>query len=143
MGSSNPLVGSPALPSYRSFGDTSSGAESDIQQLTEIARQMVGRWGMSAAVGPVTVIPRDGMGPYFTGVAEASPHTQQLVDDEVRRIVEQSQQEVVALLRQNRGKLDSLASALLEHETLDEEDAYAAAGVPRTATLSGATLNGK
>jgi cell division protease FtsH len=125
------------------FGDTSSGAESDIQQLTEIARQMVGRWGMSAALGPVTVIPRDGMGPYFTGVAEASPHTQQLVDEEVRRIVEQSHQEVVALLRQNRGKLDSLASALLEHETLDEEDAYAAAGVPRTATLSGATLNGK
>jgi cell division protease FtsH len=100
------------------------------------ARQMVGRWGMSAAVGPVTVIPRDGMGPYFPGTAEVSPHTQQLVDEEVRRIVEQSHQEVVALLRQNRGKLDSLASALLEHETLDEEDAYAAAGVPRTTTAS-------
>jgi cell division protease FtsH len=125
------------------FGDTSSGAESDIEQLTEIARQMVGRWGMSAAVGPVTVIPRDGMGPYFPGTAEVSPHTQQLVDEEVRRIVELSHEEVVALLRQNRGKLDSLASALLEHETLDEEDAYAAAGVPRIATLSAATLNGK
>ena len=42
------------------YGETTTGAESDIQQLTEIARQMVGRWGMSGAVGPVAVIPRDG-----------------------------------------------------------------------------------
>jgi cell division protease FtsH len=68
------------------------------------------------------------------GVAEVSQHTQQLVDDEVRRIVEESHQQVIALLQENRSKLDSLASALLEHETLDEDDAYAAAGVPRTAT---------
>jgi cell division protease FtsH len=114
------------------FGETSSGAESDIQQLTEIARQMVGRWGMSSAIGPVAVIPRDGAGPLLPGAAEVSPHTQQLVDEEVRRIVEESHQEVVVLLRENRDKLDSLASALLEHETLDEEDAYAAAGVERT-----------
>jgi cell division protease FtsH len=115
------------------FGETSTGAESDIQQLTEIARQMVGRWGMSSAIGPVAVIPRDGSGPLLPGVAEVSPHTQQLVDDEVRRIIDEFHQEVVSLLEQNRTQLDSLASALLEHETLDEEDAYAAAGVPRTA----------
>jgi len=115
------------------FGETSTGAESDIQQLTEIARQMVGRWGMSSAIGPVAVIPRDGSGPLLPGVAEVSPHTQQLVDDEVRRIIDEFHQEVVSLLEQNRPQLDSLASALLEHETLDEEDAYAAAGVPRTA----------
>jgi cell division protease FtsH len=113
------------------FGETSTGAESDIQQLTEIARQMVGRWGMSAAVGPIAVIPRDGMGPFLPGAAEVSPVTQQLVDEEVRRIVDESHERVVALLQQNRGKLDSLATALLEHETLDEEEAYAAAGVPR------------
>jgi cell division protease FtsH len=65
------------------------------------------------------------------GVAEVSPETQRLVDDEVRRIVDEAHQQVVALLRENRGKLDALATALLEHETLDEEDAYAAAGVPR------------
>src|SRR5439155_10827616 len=75
------------------FGETSTGAESDIQQLTEIARQMVGRWGMSTAVGPVAVIPRDGMGPFLPGAAEVSPVTQQLVDEEVRRIVEESHQE--------------------------------------------------
>jgi len=116
------------------FGETSSGAESDIQQLTELARQMVGRWGMSPAVGPIAVIPRDGQGPLLPGVAEVSPETQRLVDDEVRRIVDEAHAEVVDLLRANRDKLDSLAHALLEHETLDQDDAYAAAGVARTKT---------
>jgi cell division protease FtsH len=117
------------------FGEISTGAESDIEQLTAIARQMVGRWGMSAVVGPIAVLPRDGSGPLLPGAAEVSPHTQQLVDDEVRRVVEESQEEVVALLRDNRGKLDSLAHALLEHETLDEDDAYAAAGVSHGAEV--------
>jgi cell division protease FtsH len=116
------------------FGETSTGAESDIQQLTEIARQMVGRWGMSSAIGPVAVIPRDGTGPFLPGAAEVSSDTQRLVDQEVRRIVDEAHQQVLSLLRENRGKLDSLASALLEHETLDEEDAYAAAGVARAET---------
>src|SRR5213078_2320552 len=84
------------------FGETSTGAESDIQQLTEIARQMVGRWGMSAAIGPVAVIPRDGAGPLLPGAAEVSPDTQELVDAEVRRIVADSYKEVVALLKKNR-----------------------------------------
>jgi cell division protease FtsH len=113
------------------FGDLSTGAESDIQQLTQIARQMVGRWGMSEAIGPVAVLPRDGAGPLLPGAAEVSQETQKLIDEEVRRIVDEAYDHVLALLRQNRGKLDSLASALLEHETLDEEDAYAAAAVPR------------
>ena len=116
------------------YGETSTGAESDIQQLTEIARQMVGRWGMSDAIGPVAVIPRDGAGPLLPGVSEVSPDTQKLVDEEVRRIVEDSHREVIELLQQNRSRLDSLVHALLEHETLDEDDAYAAAGVERTAT---------
>ena len=119
------------------YDEISTGAESDIQQLTEIARQMVGRWGMSPAIGPIAVIPRDGSGPLLPGASEVSSSTQQRVDDEIRRIVDESHQQVVALLKQNRGKLDSLATALLEHETLDEEDAYAAAGVPRAGTSSG------
>jgi cell division protease FtsH len=119
------------------YDEISTGAESDIQQLTEIARQMVGRWGMSPAIGPIAVIPRDGSGPLLPGASEVSSSTQQRVDDEVRRIVDESHQQVVALLKQNRGKLDSLATALLEHETLDEEDAYAAAGVPRAGMSSG------
>ena len=111
------------------FGEATTGAESDIDQLTEIARQMVGRWGMSRAIGPVAVMPRDGAGPLLPGASEVSERTQQLVDDEVRRIVEEAHQDVVELLRENRSKLDSLAAALLEHETLDEDEAYAAARV--------------
>ncbi len=114
------------------FGEISTGAESDIQQLTDLARQMVGRWGMSNAVGPVAVLPRDGQGPLLPGVAEVSQATQELLDGEVRRIVDESHKEVVELLKDNRERLDSLASALLEHETLDEDDAYAAAGVDRS-----------
>jgi cell division protease FtsH len=115
------------------YDEPTTGAESDIQQLTEIARQMVGRWGMSDAVGPLAVLPADGRGPFLPGASEVSAHTQQLVDDEVRRIVDGAYEEVVALLQENRSKLDSLAHALLEHETLDEDDAYAAAGVERQA----------
>ena len=95
---------------------------------------MVGRWGMSDALGPVSVISRDASGPFLPGVPEVAPETQRLVDAEVRRIVGEAQAEVVTLLTENRPRLDSLASALLEHETLDEADAYAAAGVTRPPT---------
>jgi cell division protease FtsH len=122
------------------FGDTSSGAESDIQQLTQIARQMVGRWGMSETIGPVAVVPRDGAGPLLPGAAEVSPETQKLLDDEVRGIVERCDDEVLDLLEKNRRGLDSLAAALLQHETLDEEAVYAAAGVERKAAPAADSL---
>jgi cell division protease FtsH len=113
------------------FDEISTGAESDIEQLTGLARHMVGRWGMSDAVGPIAAIPRDGSGPFLPGAGEVSPATQKLIDDEVRRIVGTAHEDVVTLLTENRTRLDALASALLEHETLDEADAYAAAGLTR------------
>jgi cell division protease FtsH len=113
------------------FDEPTTGAESDLQQVTEIARRMVGRWGMSPAVGKLTVLPPEDRGAPFPGATEVSPSTQQLIDEETRRIVEEADAEVVALLQENRDKLDALAQALLEHETLDEDDAYAAAGVQR------------
>jgi cell division protease FtsH len=116
------------------FGDLTTGAESDIQQLTQIARQMVGRWGMSDAIGTIAVLPTDGQGPLLPGAADVSEETQRLVDEEVRRLVSGAHQEVVALLEENRARLDSLAQALLEHETLDQADAYRAAGVEPRAT---------
>jgi cell division protease FtsH len=112
------------------YGTITSGAESDIQQLTLIARQMVGRWGMSEAVGPVAVLPADGEGPLLPGVSETSAETQRLVDEEVRRLVEDAHQEVTRLLSEHREQLESLAQALLQAETLDAPAAYAAAGVP-------------
>jgi cell division protease FtsH len=113
------------------FGDMTTGAESDIQQLTRIARHMVGRWGMSRAVGPIAVLPADGMGPLLPGVSETSEQTQRLVDEEVRRIVETAHDEATKTVTQHRSNLDSLVAGLLEHETLDETEAYEAAGLPR------------
>ena len=117
------------------FGDLTTGAESDIQQLTQIARQMVGRWGMSETIGTVAVLAADGQGPLLPGVSEVSQETQQLVDVEVRRLVAVAHDEVIELLGQHRDKLDSLATALLEHETLDQTDAYAAAGIAGSAPV--------
>jgi cell division protease FtsH len=112
------------------YGEPTTGAESDIQQLTAIARQMVGRWGMSDQLGPLSLLPADGAGPLLPGASEVSGRTQERLDEEVARIVDEAHKQVLALLADNRDKLDSLAAALVEHETLDEDDAYAAAGVP-------------
>jgi cell division protease FtsH len=119
------------------FGDITTGAESDIQHLTRIARQMVGRWGMSPAIGPIAVIPMEGTSPFLPGVHETSEATQRLVDDEVRRIVEAAHSDALELLRRHRSNLDSLVASLLEHETVDEAQAYEAAGLPRNTLARG------
>jgi cell division protease FtsH len=112
------------------YGDVTTGAESDLEQVTSIARQMVGRWGMSEAVGLVSVLPRPGNESPFPAADSNAPaeSTRELVDAEVRRIVDECYVHAVERLNENRDRLDSLAKALLEHETLDERDAYAAAG---------------
>jgi len=115
------------------FGTITTGAESDIQQATALARGMVGRWGMSEAVGFVAVEPMDGQSPFLPGASPVSESTQQLIDREVRRIIEEAHEEVRHLLDRERDKLDSLAAALLREETLDEADAYRAAGIDRVA----------
>ncbi|MEU3403817.1 ATP-dependent zinc metalloprotease FtsH [Streptomyces sp. NPDC006670] len=107
-----------------------TGAESDLEQVTNIARGMVGRWGMSERVGRLTAIPSDGQGPY--GLT-AAPATLDAVDHEMRRIVDECYQEACRLLIEHRPKLDALAEALLAAETLDEHAAYEAAGIPRLA----------
>ncbi|HEY4827243.1 MAG TPA: cell division protein FtsH, partial [Solirubrobacteraceae bacterium] len=111
------------------YGTITTGAESDIQQLTAIARHMVGRWGMSDAVGLVAVLPADGVGPLL-GASETSQATQQLVDDEVRGLIDAAHRDVIDLLTSHREQLNNLAIALLDAETLDGIDAYRAAGLP-------------
>src|SRR3954470_9070711 len=111
------------------YGTITTGAESDLQQLTQIARQMVGRWGMSEAVGPIAVTDGRQDGPLLPGVMPSSEPTQELVDQEVRRIVEESERDVIDLLTEHREQLEALANALLERETLDQADAYEAAGL--------------
>ncbi|MEU6863151.1 ATP-dependent zinc metalloprotease FtsH [Streptomyces sp. NPDC046876] len=107
-----------------------TGSENDLEQVTNIVRAMVGRWGMSDRIGRLTAIPSDAQSPY--GLV-AAPATLDAVDVEMRRIVDECYAEACRLLREHRPKLDALAEALLEHETLDEAAAYATAGIPRTA----------
>jgi cell division protease FtsH len=112
------------------YGEATTGAESDLDQATQLARRMVGRWGMSPAVGPVTVLPPPGQEQPF-GLDGVAPATRELVDTEVRRLVDDCYAEAVETLRSNRERLDRLAHTLLQRETLGEDEAYAAAGVTR------------
>ena len=105
------------------YGSITTGAESDLQQVTPIARSMVGRWGMSDA-------DRAGHGHLRRAAvpgapARASEATRELIDQEVRRIVEECYARAVTQLRENRERLDGLARELLARETLDEGAAYA------------------
>ena len=124
------------------YGDVTTGAESDLEHASQIARQMVGRWGMSPAIGPVSVLPPPGQ-ETFLGMDGVAPATKELVDAEARRIVEECYGQAMATLRDNRDRLERLAHTLLEQETLDEYEAYAAAGVARQrvpATVAAAQL---
>ncbi|MBS1895654.1 MAG: cell division protein FtsH, partial [Actinobacteria bacterium] len=112
------------------FDEITTGAESDIQTLAEVARGMVGRWGMSEEVGPIAVTDGRQDGALLPGALPASEPTQELVDREVRRIVDEAEEEVLELLRRERARLEALAEALLQRETLDQPEAYEVAGVP-------------
>ena len=114
------------------YGDLTTGAESDLEQATRIARMMAGRWGMSDAVGPVSVLPGPNDEPtLFPGVAAPSERTRELVDGEARRILDECADAALVSLREHRDQLEALTRALLEHETLDEADAYRIAGIDR------------
>jgi len=116
------------------YGTTSTGAESDLDQVSRIARQMVGRWGMSPKIGPLAVLPAEGTEQPFLGDSNGpSQATRELVDAEARRIVDECYARALEVLRDNRDRLERLAEALLRHETLDADAAYEAAGVERTA----------
>ena len=93
---------------------------------------------MSEAIGPLTVLPRPDDGSVFFGESPDAPSakTRELVDSEVRRIVEDCYSEAMIKLQNNRDKLDALAHALLASETLDEKEAYEAAGIEHVKTNS-------
>jgi cell division protease FtsH len=76
------------------------------------------------------------------GVSDTSEATHRIVDEEVRRIVDEAEHDSVLLLGRERHRLDALASALLERETLDQAEAYEIAGVdaPRAALDEAATV---
>jgi cell division protease FtsH len=111
------------------FGVITTGAENDLEMVTRIARSMVGRWGMSEKIGRLSVLPAEG-DPRMAGISDGLLDA---LDEEVRRITDECYAEARRLLRENRGRLDTIVAELLEHESLDEADIYAAAGIERAA----------
>jgi cell division protease FtsH len=121
------------------YGTRTTGAESDIEQATNLTRMMVTRWGMSDALGLVQLAPRSnpfvGEGTAFSGQKPFSDATAQLIDAEVQRIIGECYGEAKQLLNEHRRTLDALAAALLEHETLDEQQILDVTGLPPAPAL--------
>jgi cell division protease FtsH len=123
------------------YGTKTTGAESDIEQATQLARDMVTRWGMSDRLGMVQLAPREN--PYlagrsglegfdgFGGSRPFSEDTARVIDAEVLRIISESHAEARRLLEAHRKALDALADALLARETLDEGEILSVTGLSR------------
>ncbi|HEX8038622.1 MAG TPA: ATP-dependent zinc metalloprotease FtsH [Chryseosolibacter sp.] len=119
------------------FQSRTTGAENDIEQATGIARGMVTRWGMSDRLGMIQLAPKTN--PYLDGQFGINPrnnsvseHTAQAIDDEVLRIIGECHDEARRLLKEHRRQLDALARALLENETLNEEEILKVTGLKRS-----------
>jgi len=105
--------------------DISSGAQSDIEQATRIARQMVLTWGMSDNLGPISYGSDLGVKDavyLMPSEREYSEKTAEAIDAEVKRIMDEAYQQAKRIIEANRDKLERVAQALLKYETLDAED---------------------
>jgi len=107
------------------FGKDSvtTGASNDIEKATEIARKMVTKWGLSDKLGPLTYIEDEGevfLGRSVTQHKQVSDITVKTIDEEVRRIIDQSYQDAAKILKTNIKRLHKMAEALIKYETLDE-----------------------
>jgi len=118
------------------YGTRTTGAENDIEQATQLARNMVTRWGMSERLGMVQLAPRENpylSGPSYGGFGGDKPfsdETAQAIDEEVLRIIGESHDEATRLLREHRRSLDALVAALMARETLDEREILEVTGLP-------------
>jgi cell division protease FtsH len=107
------------------FSHFSTGAANDLQRATRLARDMICNYGMSDAIGPVSF--EDDTGDVFLGrdymtKKNYSEKTAELIDDEVKRLLSSLYDEAKALLGRERERLDRIADALLERETLEQAD---------------------
>jgi len=108
------------------FGPESvtTGASNDIQRATELARNMVTRWGLSERLGPLTYSEEEGevfLGHSVTQHKTVSDQTQDLIDEEVRSIIDRNYQRSTRILKENEPRLHVMASALIRYETIDVE----------------------
>jgi cell division protease FtsH len=108
-----------------------TGAENDLRQVTGLARQMVVRWGMSPKVGALNYS-EDSDGAGYTALGMTRPYSDEtaaLIDEEVKRISDECLAQAMDLLTRNRAKLDSLVRALLERDTLSEQEILSVTGL--------------
>ncbi len=107
------------------FGDITSGAGDDLKQATRLARRMVCQWGMSEKIGPVVFKkgePHPFLGRELTEEKDYSEATAQLIDAEIKRILQECEEKARKILQENREQLDLLAGELIKKETLDARD---------------------
>ena len=115
------------------YGTKTTGAESDIEQATQLARSMVTRWGMSEKLGMVQLAPRGNafLGGGYGGEGKPfSEETARLIDTEVQGIIRDCHDQAKRLLVTNRRALDALVRALLDRDTLDEHEILQVTGLP-------------
>jgi cell division protease FtsH len=115
------------------FGETTTGTKQDLEQATEMARKMVCEWGMAGELGPISYGQEDE--PIFLGKEIArhkdySEDTAQRIDKAVKRILEEGASRADKLLTDNRVRLEKLSSALIERETLIDEEVRELLGFP-------------
>ena len=103
--------------------DITSGAQSDIKHATMLARGMIMEWGMGEEVGPISYSPDLGAESYFgRSTPDYSQHTAELIDNEIKKLIDSAYVKVKDLIEANREKLEALAQALIKYETLDAEE---------------------
>ena len=113
------------------FGDISGGASNDIQRATQIARKMVTVYGMSDAVGTIHLGSEHSddevfLGRDFNSTKDYSEQTAAVIDDEIKKIIDEAYAKAKDILSANRGKLDFIAQFLVENEIMDDEQFKAA-----------------
>jgi cell division protease FtsH len=127
------------------YGTKTTGAENDIEQATNLARNMVTRWGMSEAIGMVQLAPAGnaylGTSGAFMGEKPFSDETASRIDAEVHRILHECHEQAKQLLREHRAALDGLVRALMQKETLAEQEILEATGLPPAPELQSRPLH--
>lgn len=110
------------------YGEVTTGAENDLVQVTQIAHEMVVRWGMSNKIGPLNFTENGQPGP-FAMTKPYSEGTALLIDAEVKRIAEECMERACQLLTEHRPQLDTLAQALLREDSLNEQEILDVTGI--------------
>ncbi|HHM12973.1 MAG TPA: cell division protein FtsH, partial [Planctomycetaceae bacterium] len=115
------------------FGETTAGAENDLERATELARRMITHWGMSKTIGPVSVkLSEDDpfLGRELQRAHLVSDATLEKIDQEIRKWLIEADRQAQELLQQYRGELEQLVSALLKEEELIEAEIREILGAP-------------